>query len=329
MRIECLLLAGVLLLSACSPWGVTNAPASTRVMDSAASSRPSTQPVSRSTPVFAYYYIWFDETSWLRAKIDLPQLGRYSSDDEAVMRQHIRWARESGIDGFIVGWKSTKKLDARLIRLLHIADEQHFKIIIIYQALDFERDPLTLEKIGADLDWLIATQIEHPSLQVFGKPVVIWSGTWKFSAKQVRDITGPRRDKLKFLGSAKSVRDYERIADYLDGNAYYWSSVNIDTHPNYEGKLREMAETIRKRNGLWIAPAAPGFDARLVGGTQTIERKHGLTLRQQMRAAVTSKPDAIGLISWNEFSENSHIEPSVNYDRHYLDVLKDIRQNPP
>jgi hypothetical protein len=33
----------------------------------------------------------------------------------------------------------------------------------------------------------------------------------------------------------------------------------------------------------------------------------------------------IGLISWNEFSENSHIEPSENYGSRYLEVLADIR----
>ena len=41
-----------------------------------------------------------------------------------------------------------------------------------------------------------------------------------------------------------------------------------------------------------------------------------------------SSPDAIGLISWNEFSENSHIEPSENYDHRYLNVLAKIRHVP-
>ena len=47
-------------------------------------------------------------------------------------------------------------------------------------------------------------------------------------------------------------------------------------------------------------------------------------LRRQMNAATLSSPDAIGIISWNEFSENSHIEPSENYGSHSLTVLADI-----
>ena len=67
----------------------------------------------------------------------------------------------------------------------------------------------------------------------------------------------------------------------------------------------------------------------LIGGTQVVERKDGATLRQEMNAALQSAPDAVGLISWNEFSENSYVEPSRNYGRRYLDVLKDIQQGVP
>jgi hypothetical protein len=50
-------------------------------------------------------------------------------------------------------------------------------------------------------------------------------------------------------------------------------------------------------------------------------------LRQQLQAARDSSPDLIGLISWNEFSENSHIEPSVKHGMRYLEVVKDIQSN--
>jgi hypothetical protein len=79
---------------------------------------------------------------------------------------------------------------------------------------------------------------------------------------------------------------------------------------------------------LWIAPAAPGFDARLIGGTRVVERNEGDTLLQQLETALRSSPDAIGLISWNEFSENTHIEPSQNYGVRYLEVLADFSSTP-
>jgi len=288
--------------------------------------KASTQNDARTKiPIFAYYYIWFDAKSWERAKTDLPLLGKYSSDDEDVIRQHVRWAKESGIDGFIVGWKGSDKLDARLEKMLRIADAEEFKILMIYQALDFYRNPLPIEKISADLDVFINTYLPHKSLHAFGKPIMIWSGTWKYTTEDIANVTEPRRHKLHFLGTAKNINDYSRIKNAVEGNAYYWSSVNVDTNPNYESKLNDMSETIHQHGGFWLAPAASGFDARLVGGTSRVDRKQGETLRAQLCAASASSPDAIGLISWNEFSENSHIEPSLAFGHHYLDLMKDVQ----
>ena len=44
-----------------------------------------------------------------------------------------------------------------------------------------------------------------------------------------------------------------------------------------------MGEAVHAHGGLWIAPAAPGFDARQVGGTTVVERRDGATLRARAR----------------------------------------------
>jgi hypothetical protein len=276
-------------------------------------------------PVFAYYYIWFNPTSWQRAKVDYPLLGRYSSDEREVMRQHIEWAKQAGINGFIVSWKSTETNNRRLDRLIEVAEEERFKLAVIYQGLDFERQPLPPARIADDLDFFTRRYAKSRAFKAYEKPVVIWSGTWRFSREQIDSVVTPLRDRLLMLASEKNTRGYGRIADLVDGNAYYWSSINPRTHPDYVGKLREMEDVIHARRGLWIAPVAPGFDARLVGGTSVVERRNGDTLRAEYDAALSASPDAIGLISWNEFSENSHIEPSLRYGSRYLEVLADVR----
>ena len=130
------------------------------------------------------------------------------------------------------------------------------------------------------------------------------------------------------LASEKNVQGYERVADLVDGDAYYWSSVNPETYPNYPDKLVKMGNAVHARQGLWIPPAAAGFDARLIGGATVIARHNGDTLRKEMDGALASSPDAIGLISWNEFSENSHVEPSRRYGSTSLRVIADIRDTP-
>jgi hypothetical protein len=276
-------------------------------------------------PVLAYYYNWFDTHSWDRAKIDYPQTGRYSSDDPRVIRTQIQQAKSAGIGGFIVSWKSTPTNNRRLRLLETIAGEEQFKLAMIYQGLDFSRNPQPGERVAADFQEFQQSFASNPVfLRISGKPLTIFSGTWAFDHDSVGAITGPVRNSMLVLSTEKSVDGYRRLADVTDGDAYYWSSVDPDTHPNYPDKLVAMSEAIHSDRKIWIAPFSPGFDARLVGGTKSVDRKDGETLTRQYQAAALSAPDAFGLISWNEYSENTHVEPSVAFGEQYLTVLHDL-----
>jgi hypothetical protein len=279
-------------------------------------------------PLLAYYYIWYDKTSWDRAKTDYPSLGRYSSDNADVMRRHIRTAKSAGITGFIVSWKSSPVLDRRLATLVGVARAENFTLSIIYQALDFDRNPLPTDRVAADLLRFEERYATDPVFAVFDKPLVIWSGTWKFSAEDIARAAGPVRDRLLVLGSEKSAAGYRRIASTVDGDAYYWSSADPQRDTGAAAKLTAMSTAVHQHKGRWIPPFAPGFDARKVAGTRVIDRRDGDTLRHQYAAAIASSPDALGLISWNEFSENSHVEPSIAYGDRYLAVLRDITATP-
>ncbi len=294
----------------------TGTPSSAQV----AAKAPNSSPI----PVLAYYYIWYDPSSWNRAKIDYPMLGRYSSDDIDVMRQHIRWAKSAGITGFIVSWKSTDVLNSRLEQLATVAAQENFKLAIIYQGLDFNRDPLPVDQVAGDLDYFIQHFAPLPVFQIFSEPLVIWSGTWKFTTQQVAQVAQGRSSALLLLASERDVAGYQRLAKLVAGDAYYWSSVNPDTYPGYQDKLDQMSQVVHQNGGLWIAPAAPGFDAQMIGGTTQVDRKNGATFRSEINAAQASSPDALGIISWNEFSENSYIEPSQAYGTQYLDILSQV-----
>ena len=283
---------------------------------------------SPATPLFAYYYIWFSRSSWSRAKKDLPLIGGYSSSDPAVLRHQIQQAKSAGIGGFIVSWKDTELNDVRLRLLMAAADQEHFKLAMIYQGLDFYRHPLPVSQVAADF---VKFRDEFASSPVFfrvdGKPLAIWSGTWAFSYGQVAQVTGAVRPGLLVLGTEKNVAGFDRIASITDGDAYYWSSVNPATQTGYQAKLDQMSQAVHRAGKYWIAPLAPGFDARMIGGERNIPRNDGQTLRAEYAAATRSSPDMLGLISWNEFSENSYVEPSKQYGYQSLDVLRQLRGN--
>jgi Glycosyl hydrolase family 71 len=292
--------------------------------------RAATRPAAASpTPLFAYYYLWYSHGSWNRAKTDYPLIGRYSSDDTGVMRRQIEEAKSAGIDGFIVSWKDTATNDRRLRLLMGVAGREHFKLAMIYQGLDFSRRPLPVAEVAADFKTFCARYAGDPVFfRLGGRPLTIWSGTWAYSPAAVGHVTSAVRGRMLVLSTAKNVAGFRRLAGVTDGDAYYWSSVNPATDSGYPAKLAQMSDAVHGDGKYWIAPFAPGFDARLVGGTHVVPRDGGRTLRREYAAAERSSPDVLGLISWNEFSENSYIEPSVRYGYQSLDALRQLRGTP-
>ena len=302
--------------------GSSDGPVPSRSASASAGASASPVPVS-SIPVLAYYYMWFNAFSWTHTKTDLPILGGYNSTDPAVIKQQVTWARESGVDALIASWKSTPSLNLALSELIAECDRQGLKLVIIYQGLDVDRNPIPTATVAADLLSFEQQYASDSAFRLFSQPAVIWSGSWRFSNADIAYVRGlvGAPDKLLLLGSERSAADYAPRAGLFDGDAYYWSSADPLTTPGYQKRLTQLSAAVRAGHGLWLAPAAVGFDARLNGGTSTVDRRDGATLTAAWADALATGPDGVALISWNEYTENSYVEPSQNYGDRYLRVL--------
>lgn len=279
--------------------------------------------VSHSThiPVFAYFYQWFNPSSWDRAKQDLPLAGKYSSDDPHVLRNQIETARGAGIDGFLTSWKSTATLNRRLDLLISVARSEGLDLGVVYEALDFSRRPLPITKVRDDIVYLVTTRGAELTSRYYGRPVIIWTGIDQYSSADVQSVRSAIGGRAYLLAASKQVADYERVAQLVDGEAYYWSSADPGS-PATAAKLSAMSNAVHAHGGIWIAPAAGGFDGRTLGGTRVIERNNGKTLVQSLANAFATSPEGIGIISWNEWSENTYIEPGHKYGDQELTVLR-------
>ena len=118
------------------------------------------------------------------------------------------------------------------------------------------------------------------------------------------------------------------MASAVDGELYYWSSADPLTTPGYQKRLIAMANVARANCGIWVAPVSPGYNARAIGGHRVVDRRDGATLRSSWQGALSTAPDAIGVISRNAWTEDTYIEPSATFGSRYLDVLHALRTAP-
>ena len=146
--------------------GLAASPSASESASPSASTNPQASPAMRTwkPPSLAYYYMWFTPSSWTHTKTDLPSLGAYDSTDPAVIKQHVAWAKAAGIDAFIVSWKSTPSLNLALAELVSECRAQGLKLVLIYEGLDVNRNPIPAATVETDL---LAFEHQYGSDPVF------------------------------------------------------------------------------------------------------------------------------------------------------------------
>ena len=276
---------------------------------------------STPIPIYAYFYQWFQASSWSRAKQDFPLAGRYSSDDAHVLRDQVQQAKGAGIGGFLTSWKSTDTLNRRLDLLVGIAHSENLDLGVVYEALDFHRHPLPAATVQRDLVYLVGRWGSSLTSRYYGRPVIIWTGTDQYTTAEVHAVKSALGNRAYLLAASHSVSGYERVAQIVDGEAYYWSSADPSS-ASTTAKLNAFGQAVHAHRGLWFAPAASGYDGRSLGGTRVIGRDNGRTLVKSLDNAFASSPNAVAVISWNEWSENTYIEPGKKYGDRELLALK-------
>ncbi len=268
----------------------------------------------------------------------------YSQDDPGFIEADVREAAAAGLAGFAVNWIGTgtaaqsSSSNPYSRRLQAMVDAVHrvnaegipFKL---WLSLKASASVLPPQAIANDLGYFARTYGTDPAFDraPTGRPTVIWNGSRKYATATLRDISAAYRPSLRILGD-ETTWSADR-APYLDGDAYYWSSQDPYANPQSFDQLRALAAAVRGsgRNPdgsekAWIAPLAPGYDKQLAGGGSCTPRRGGETLRRLFAGNGTTRPEAWALISWNEITEGTYIDPMTRYGRQDLDVVRSLVQ---
>jgi hypothetical protein len=287
--------------------------------------------------VWAHYYLWYSEKSWSSPQLrDHPQ-PRYVSSDRATIERQVKEAQQAGIDGFLASWWGPgDPSDRNLKTLFAVARERSFKVAITLESLKHNK-PRDERELTAWLDYALRTYREQPALmRIDGKPLIlVWASDQVPLTAWERIFAGLRRKGLDAtymtMGSSAMPKGYNLAPLKLFAGLYEYNSLNIPDPARTMAAASQAAHNYAlladsHRPALFAATVAPGYDERLIPGRpgRLKERADGGTYRELWQAALASRPDFVFITSWNEWWENTYIEPGERYGNTYLELTREL-----
>lgn len=281
-------------------------------------------------PLLAFYYGWYDDQTWESGLSPETPLITYRSADPATIARHVGWAKYAGIDALVMSWYGPQipynQTEPNFRLLLDEAQRQGLKA-----AIDFEtRSPFFADRaaVTAGMKYLVENHAQHPAYFRFnGKPVIFFWQNDRFTIdewKQIRQDADPNHTTLWIAEGTK--------LNYLlefDGHHLYnisWADDVQDTLSRYAEIVRWLAD-FYKLERYWVATTMPGFDERHLDRPDQNYRPrgNGEFYRESWLAAMATQPDMLVITSFNEWIENSQIEPAESYGNFYLDLTRQLR----
>ena len=297
--------------------------------------------------VMAFYYPWYGvpdgpggagrtvhwgridaENKNIRASTHYPRLGAYDSHDPKVIDQHCRWAKDAGIDTFIVSWWGHGSFSDRAMnKILDSCGRHGMTACIYYETVP---RPQTPNSAAEDIIKVLDKYGDHPAhLKVNGRPVVFVYGR----ALQELGLT----DWLKAIEliNAGYEKGVTAIGDQFSfGSARVFDGVHTyNTAGHLQGmKPAEARKWAAETYKSWVQLAdragkisaitvIPGYDdTKIRKPGLAVERYDGQLYRVQWDQAIKADPHWILITSFNEWHEGSEIEPSLEYKAKYIDI---------
>ncbi len=287
--------------------------------------RPSPTQAADGPLALAFYYAWFDESSWGADKVPDFPVPRYASRDRAAIERHVSQAQGAGIDALVQSWWGPgNPTEENFVTLLDVAQGKGFRA-----AVDFEvTSPFYTDRAAmvAGLRYLIQSHTAHPAyLRWNGKPVIFFWRQQQYSVADWAAIRAEVDPARSTLWIAEGI-DPGYLAQF-DGLHLYsvaWDPTPADQLVKWGNQVR--ASEAQGGDKVWVATVMPGYDDTRLGRPDGFrrERAGGAYYRETFRGARESGADWIIITSFNEWPEGSYIEPSELYGDFYLTLTREL-----
>lgn len=333
------LLAFAILMVACnvkpSPGtaSVTPTPSPITVKPTFAATLPSYR-------VAAFYYPWYGtpkfDNAWIHWNQDshvpprdiasdyYPVLGPYSSNDPAVVAQHMAWLRQAGIGVIIVSWWGQASREERPVSLiLQTAERYGIKVA-------FHIEPYhgrTADGLVNDIKYVYQQYGNYPAFfrsnatspyspgntakGMFFVWCIKYAGTCGTGQKVDAVYWQQAMDQIHALPQGTLVIANSTDGSWVSGGHFDGLYNYTSLHYHQDGGFG-WARTLPP-GALYVPSVIPGFSAKRVGyaADTYVPRDNGKTYADQWTAAlgVGVHPEMVTITSFNEWHEGSFIEP--------------------
>lgn len=259
-----------------------------------------------------------------------PLYPQASTEDAAYVGHAIDQARSAGVGGFTVTWQPylDKAVDVYMAEAAkrpgwHTALQLNTRLANTARSSAVASDP---EVMAADIVHVLG---RHPGAALVrtadGRPVVFAYQAARLSPAQWRQVlqtTAAAGHPVAVMGGNVSPEHL----DVLDGYFVYNSLQFGDLGGAYRtaGELTRTHHLVRAgaARKTWIATVTPGMHDW--DNERIIDRQDGARYRDQWTAARGSQADWVYIVSWNEYGEDTVIEPSVRWGSTYLDLTREL-----
>jgi hypothetical protein len=195
----------------------------------------------------AHYYLWYGKPvppilgmgEWKAGYTNHPVLGEYDSRDLAIISQHIAWAKDAGVDFFVMEWTGARTWEDITLKdyYLSVPKSSEIKFCLHYDSafainkfrldrfgnqpsFDFDSEYTTAktkgEKFLEDFEYLADTYFNHPQyLKIDNRPLVIIYNTYLF------------RNVSHYFDKLRANMEKKGISLFLVADVVCWAGVKL------------------------------------------------------------------------------------------------------
>jgi glycosyltransferase involved in cell wall biosynthesis len=300
------------------------------------------------TQLGAHYYPWYragkkpqhwNENQEFAAVTDFPVSGPYSSNSVSLIRRHLQMAADSGIDFFVVncqvtfeGFNPTELSATR--KLFRVVEKEGYPIYLsILLALDTEDPNIIKSSIRTVREEFFSLPVYH---RIRNHPIL-----WYFMNDPFlgyffyhhRELVSLNRNCYPIATGGLPYNKFlpRLLRDFFSGWCLY-SPLEAGSEEKRKSAWKGSYMDFSEDGGrILIFTLCPGYDDSRLTHPQ---RKHNIYRviprndlktyedMQKFALILNPSPDLLVITSFNEFHENTHIEPSEKFGDIYLKSTK-------